>query len=131
MGLEQIALFKSEGVDPGRVAIGHVDRKPDLDYHRALLDTGAYLIYDQISKEKYVPDRVRVQLLLTLVREGYGDRLMLSHDFARVSNWTSTGGGPGLTYILWRFIPWLIAEGMPREAAWAMLVQNPAAFFAF
>jgi predicted metal-dependent phosphotriesterase family hydrolase len=131
MGLEQLALFKTEGVDPGRVAIGHVDRKPDLDYHRAMLDAGAYLIYDQISKEKYVPDRVRVQLLIALVREGYGDRLMLSNDFARVSNWTSTGGGPGLTYILWRFIPWLIAEGMPREAAWAMLVQNPAKFFAF
>jgi len=131
MGREQIRLLREEGVDPARVALGHVDLKPDIDYHRALLDTGASIIYDQISKEKYVPDRDRIPLLLRLVEEGYGDRIMLSGDFARVSSWTSTGGGPGLTYLLWRFVPWLIAEGMPRAAVTAMLVQNPACFFAF
>ena len=35
MGLEQIAVFQEEGVDPSRVAIGHVDRKQEYDYHRA------------------------------------------------------------------------------------------------
>jgi predicted metal-dependent phosphotriesterase family hydrolase len=131
MGLEQLAIFKEEGVDLTRVAVGHVDRKLEYDYHKALLDTGASLIYDQISKEKYVPDRERVALLVRLVAEGYGDQIMLAGDFGRASYWTSTGGGPGLTYILWRFVPWLIAEGMPRQAARAMLVDNPARFFAF
>ncbi len=131
MGLEQIAIFKQEGVDPSRVAIGHVDRRQEYDYHKALLDTGAYIIYDQISKEKYVPDRDRVTTLAKLVSEGYGDRIMLSGDFGRASYWTSNGGGPGLTYILWRFVPWLISEGVPKEAVWAMLIDNPARFFAF
>jgi len=131
MGLEQIAIFKEEGVAPGRVAIGHVDRKLEHDYHKAMLDTGAYLIYDQISKEKYVPDRDRVTTLVRLVSEGYGDRIMLAGDFGRGSYWTANGGGPGLTYILWRFVPWLISEGIPPEAARAMLVDNPARFFAF
>jgi 5-phospho-D-xylono-1,4-lactonase len=131
MGLEQLAIFKEEGVNLERVALGHVDRKLEYNYHKALLDTGASLIYDQISKEKYVPDRERVALLVRLVAEGYGDQIMLAGDFGRASYWTSTGGGPGLTYILWRFVPWLISEGMPRQAAWAMLVDNPARFFAF
>ncbi|HLI91748.1 MAG TPA: phosphotriesterase-related protein [Ktedonobacteraceae bacterium] len=131
MGLEQLAIFKQQGVDLSRVALGHVDRKVEYDYHKALLDTGAYLIYDQISKEKYVPDRDRIRLLMRLVAEGHGDRIMLSGDFARVSYWTTNGGGPGLSYILWRFVPWLIAEGMPREAIQAMLVSNPAQFFGF
>ena len=96
-----------------------------------MLDTGAYLIYDQISKEKYVPDRERVEMLVRLVSEGYGGQLMLAGDFGRASYWTSSGGGPGLTYILWRFVPWLVSEGMPREAARALLVDNPARFFAF
>jgi predicted metal-dependent phosphotriesterase family hydrolase len=131
MGLEQVGIFKQEGVDPGRVALGHVDRKLEYDYHKALLDTGASLIYDQLSKEKYVPDRDRVSLLVRLVSEGYGKQLMLSGDFGRLSYWTSCGGGPGFTYILWRFVPWLVSEGMPKEAARALLVDNPARFFAF
>jgi predicted metal-dependent phosphotriesterase family hydrolase len=131
MGLEQIAIFKQEGVDPSRVAIGHVDRKLEYDYHAAMMDTGAYLIYDQISKEKYVADRDRVATLARLVNAGYGDRLMLAGDFGRASYFTSNDGGPGFTYILWRFVPWLVQEGVPREAARAMLVENPARFFAF
>jgi 5-phospho-D-xylono-1,4-lactonase len=131
MGLEQIEVFRSEGVLPERVAIGHVDRKLEYEYHKALLDTGASVIYDQISKEKYFSDRERVAMLLRLVNEGYGRQIMLAGDFGRASYWTANGGGPGLTYILWRFIPWLIAEGMSKEAAWALLIDNPARFFAF
>jgi predicted metal-dependent phosphotriesterase family hydrolase len=131
MGLEQLAIFKGEGVDFSHVAIGHVDRKQEYDYHRALLDTGAYIIYDQISKEKYVPDRDRVATLVRLVSEGYGGQIMLAGDFGRGSYWTSNGGGPGLTYIIWRFVPWLISEGISRDAAWGMLITNPARFFAF
>lgn len=131
MGLEQIAALREEGVDPSRVALGHVDRKLEYDYHKAMLDTGAYLIYDQISKEKYIPDRDRVALLVRLVAEGYGKQLMLAGDFGRLSYWTASGGGPGLTYILWRFVPWLVSEGMKPEDARAMLVDNPARFFAF
>ena len=55
---------------------------------------GAYLIYDQISKEKYVPDRDRIAMLLHLVADGYGDSLMLGGDFGRASYWTSNGGAP-------------------------------------
>jgi 5-phospho-D-xylono-1,4-lactonase len=131
MGLEQLAILKSQGVNLSRVAIGHVDRKLEYDYHKTMLDTGAYLIYDQVSKEKYVPDRDRVALLIRLVSEGYGDQIMLAGDFGRASYWTANGGGPGLTYILWRFVPWLISEGMTREAIHAMLVSNPAKFFCF
>jgi predicted metal-dependent phosphotriesterase family hydrolase len=131
MGLEQLDIFQAEGVDLTRVALGHVDRKLEYEYHKAMLDRGAYLIYDQISKEKYVADRDRVSLLIQLVAEGYGQQIMLAGDFGRASYWTSYGGGPGLTYILWRFVPWLIADGMPREMAEAMLVGNPATFFAF
>lgn len=131
MGLEQIKLLQSEGVDPRRVAIGHVDHKLEYGYHKALLDTGATLIYDQISKEKYVPDRERIALLLRLVQEGYSKQLMLAGDFGRASYWTANGGGPGLTYILWRFVPWMLTEGISRSAIQQMLVDNPAAFFAF
>ena len=131
MGLEQIAILKENGVDPTRVAIGHVDRNLNYDYHKAMLDTGAYLIYDHLSKEKYAPDSARVALLKRFISEGYGAQLMLSGDFGRNSYYTSNGGGPGFTYILWRFVPWLLSEGVAHEAVLALVVDNPARFFAF
>ena len=50
--------------------LGHVDRKLDWDYHLALARTGAYLGYDQISKEKYAPDARRLEFILRLVAGG-------------------------------------------------------------
>jgi len=128
MGLEQVDLLRSEGVPPGRIIIGHVDRKLDWEYHQRLAGTGVFLCYDQISKEKYVPDSLRVEFILRLVSEGYGRQILVSGDLARRSYWPAygTGGGPGLTYILWRFIPWLRAEGLSEPAIQDILVHNPA-----
>ncbi len=133
MGLEQVALLKSEGVDPGRIIIGHVDRKLEWEYHLALARAGVYLSYDQISKEKYAPDRTRIAFIQRLIAEGYGKQILLGGDMARKSYWPSyqTGGGPGLTYILWRFVPWLRAEGVPEEAIQDLLIRNPARALAF
>ena len=108
--------------------IGHVDLSLDWDYHLALLNTGATVIYDQLSKEKYHPDSKRVEFILRLVAAGYGKQIMLSGDLARRSYWPSYGawGGPGLTYILWRFVPWLVSEGLATEAVEDILIHTPA-----
>ena len=128
LGLEQIHMLISEGVKPERIIIGHVDRKLDWDYHLAMWKTGVTLSYDQISKEKYAPDSQRVEYILRAVREGFGKQIVLGGDLGRKSYWPSygTGGGPGLTYILWRFIPWLRSEGLGEEAIQDLLVHNPA-----
>jgi phosphotriesterase-related protein len=128
MGLEQVALLRAEGVPPERIIIGHMDRRMDWEYHRALLDTGVTISYDQLSKEKYYPDSLRVEYILRIFREGYGDRIMISGDMARRSYWPSYGawGGPGLTYVLWRFVPWLRESGLADDAIEQLLIHNPA-----
>jgi predicted metal-dependent phosphotriesterase family hydrolase len=128
MGLEQIELLRSEGVNPERILIGHVDRNLNPEYHHALAATGVTLSYDQISKEKYYPDRARVELILEMTRAGYGKQITLSGDLARRSYWPSYGkwSGPGLTYILWRFVPWLHEQGLEGSALEDMLVRTPA-----
>jgi 5-phospho-D-xylono-1,4-lactonase len=128
MGLEQIQLLISEGVEPERIIIGHVDRRLEWGYHLTLWKTGVTLSYDQISKEKYAPDSQRVEFILRAVKEGFGKQIVLGGDLARKSYWPSydTGGGPGLTYILWRFVPWLRSEGLSEEAIQDLLVRNPA-----
>ena len=128
MGLEQIALLQLSGVDSSRVIVGNVDRRLEWDYHLQLARTGAYLSYDQISKEKYYPDRRRVEFILRLVAEGFGKQIVLGGDLARKTYWPSygMGGGPGLTYILWRFVPWLRSEGLAQSTLDDILVHNPA-----
>lgn len=128
MALEQIDLLRSEGVKPAHMIIGHLDRKLDWEYHLQIARTGVYLGYDQVSKEKYEPDSKRVEFILRLVKEGFGKQILLGGDLARKSYWPSynTGGGPGLTYILWRFVPWLRSEGLSEDAIDDILVHNPA-----
>lgn len=129
--LEQIRIFEEAGADLEKVCIGHQDLKLDWDQHLAVVKTGARIGYDCISKEHYGPEATRIAFTKRLIDEGYGDQLMLSGDIARQSYLTSYGGGPGFTYILWRFVPWLWSEGVSREDTDRLLIDNPARFFAW
>jgi len=42
VGLDQLRIFTEEGVDPGRVVIGHADSYPVLDHYLTLLGEGRY-----------------------------------------------------------------------------------------
>ena len=131
MGMEQVEMLLSRGVRPGNIIIGHVDRQLDWHYHLDLVQAGVFVCYDQISKEKYYPDAKRIEFILRLVDAGHGHQILLAGDLARKSYWPSyeTGGGPGLTYILWRFVPWLRSEGLEQTAIDNLLLHNPARAF--
>jgi len=124
--LEQLRIFEEAGADLARVTVGHQDRRLVWEDHLAIVESGATIGYDCISKEKYAPDSTRVEFVARLVEAGYGDRITFSGDIARRSYLTSYGGGPGFTYILWRFVPWLWEAGVSRAATDAILVENPA-----
>jgi 5-phospho-D-xylono-1,4-lactonase len=128
---EQIRIFEAAGADLEHVCIGHQDLKLDYDQHLRVVKSGARIGYDCISKEHYGPDSVRVDFIKRLIEEGYGDQIVLSGDIARQSYLTSYGGGPGFTYILWRFVPWLWTEGVSREDTDKLLIDNPARLFAW
>jgi phosphotriesterase-related protein len=131
--LEQIEMLLSGGVPPEKIIIGHLDRKLDWDYHLEIASTGVFMGYDQISKEKYWPDAARIEFIRRLIQSGYGRQILLSGDWARKSYWPSYGfgHGPGLTYILWRFVPLMLEGGISRDDVHALLVENPAQAFAW
>lgn len=131
MALEQVELLLSEGVSTEHILIGHMDRNLDWDYHLAVARTGVTLGFDQISKEKYYPDSQRIDFIKRLISEGFGSQIVLSGDFARKSYFPSYGGGPGLTYILWRFVPLLREHGVEQSAIDQMLIHTPARLFSF
>lgn len=110
--------------------LAHIDRFPDLWYHRRLLETGCNLIYDGPGKAKYYPDQLRVDLLKQLVADGFEDQIMLSNDMGRRSHHTVYGGGPGFTFIKEKFIPRLIDEGLSQEVVDKFMYKNPQRVYA-
>jgi phosphotriesterase-related protein len=79
-GLEQQDLFAAEGVDLGRVIIGHSGDSDDLDYLTKLLDRGSYLGMDRFGIHFVLPDDKRIATVVKLCEMGYAERMVLSHD---------------------------------------------------
>jgi phosphotriesterase-related protein len=131
MGLEQLNILLEEGAEADKILIGHLDRNLDWDYHLRIAKTGAYLGYDNVGKEEFAQDRTRITFIKRLIQQGLGNHILLGCDLARKSYWPSYGGGPGFTYLLWRFVPWMRREGISAEHIEKMLVTNPARFLRF
>lgn len=125
MGLEVIDLVEHYGLDPRRVTLGHVDRNPDLNYHKKMAERGVTLGYDGPSRAKYWPDSVLIDLIKGMCDAGYADRIMLGGDNGRASMWPQYKGGYGHNYILEKFVPRLLEEGIPQAYVDKFLIHNP------
>ena len=128
LGLEQISIFKSMGVDLSRVVLSHIDLSGDLDYMKRLLDAGVNIAFDTIGKIKYQPDTLRAQWLSRLCREGYSSQIVMSMDITRKSHYKANGG-PGYAYLLDTFVPALQKRGVDGRCLKAMLCDNPARIY--
>jgi phosphotriesterase-related protein len=127
VGLDQLRIFEEEGVDPGRVVIGHADSYPVLDHYLAILDHGANLEFDflghRFGTEEAAEPRL-VQLMVELLERGYAGQLLLSQDVCHNSQ-LKANDGFGYTYLQQHFLPTLrtaaVGEGEIRQ----MTVDNP------
>ncbi|MEW4411591.1 hypothetical protein [Clostridium sp. AN503] len=136
MALEQIAIIKEEGVPLEYVNFGHMDRNPDPWLHRKIAETGAYLSFDGIGKIKYAPESTRIHCILELVKSGHQKQILISGDTARKSYYKHYNHGPGLEYIITKWIPRFIEEadeaGLNGKALIEdFFINNPARCFTF
>lgn len=127
LGHEQVAFFKEQGVDLNRVIIGHVDLTGDFDYIFKMIKEGAYVEFDTIGKENYMPDQVRADILKKIQDLGFIDQVLLSMDITRKSH-LEYKGGLGYSFLLDNFIPRLQKSGLTDESIEKMLVKNPQTF---
>ncbi|WP_102029083.1 phosphotriesterase family protein [Salirhabdus sp. Marseille-P4669] len=127
LGHEQVAFFKENGVDLSRVIIGHVDLAGDADYIIHMLKEGAYVEFDTIGKENYMPDQVRADILKKIQELGLIDQVLVSMDITRKSH-LEYQGGLGYAYLLDTFIPLLERSGITDESIDKVLVKNPITF---
>jgi phosphotriesterase-related protein len=131
-GRDQLAFFAQHSVDPERLVIGHCGDSEDLDYLRQLMDTGATIGMDRFGMEHVLPDEARVRVVLELLRLGYADRMVLSHDaafFSRVTPpaWRALNAPQWhMENIPRRIVPMLLDGGATQDDLDQMLVDNPA-----
>jgi phosphotriesterase-related protein len=133
VGLAQLRVFEDEGVDPGRVVIGHADSYPVLEHYLEIIRRGANLEFDFLGMsftpmERHGEPRI-VDLARELVERGHADRLLLSQDVCHNSQLTAYGGN-GYVHLLKTFLPELRAAGVPEAAIHQMTVLNPARILA-
>ncbi len=133
-GLLALQALTGDGVEPSRIVIAHAGDSNDLDYLRAIADSGAWLGCDRFGIEHFNPMSNRIETLIALLAEGYGDRIHLSHDAAcfydfMVGNPFFAGDRPDYLRLTRDVVPALRQAGVTQSQIDQMMVSNPARFF--
>lgn len=133
-GLEQQEIFRSEGVDLGRVVIGHCGDSDDLGYLEELIANGSILGMDRFGIDGYLPTAQRVAVVAEMCKRGYADRMVLSHDASCYLDWIP-GEIPPSTMPHWHYLhisrdvlPALREAGVTEAQIDTMLVDTPRRF---
>jgi phosphotriesterase-related protein len=146
-GVEVVRILSRAGADPGRVIMGHMTHTvPDSWYHRSVMDAGAVIEFDRFGQELYQEadagfnrwglysgeprDSDVVNEIVELVRVGYVDRILMSHDIG-FRNGLRTFGGFGYAHVPYRIVRYLKQQGLDDADIRQLTVENPARLFAY
>ncbi|MDQ3810590.1 MAG: phosphotriesterase-related protein [Chloroflexota bacterium] len=125
VALAQMDILEDEGVDLGRVIIGHCDFYPHPDFHTAVAQRGAFVQFDSIGRGFYEWDiQQRLDWVLRLVDQGFLHRILLSHDVCMKPHLRAYGG-QGYDYVLMGFVPRLRDAGLSSDQIHTLTVDNP------
>jgi phosphotriesterase-related protein len=134
-GLEQVRIFAANGVDMGRVMIGHSNETTDLSYFEKIIDAGCYVGWDRCGLSVTLPLEDQLDTLAALCAKGYAGRVMLSHDKACYMDWFRNEEVDAVQpdwhygYIHTGVLPGLRSRGVTDEQIEKILVTNPRDFF--
>jgi phosphotriesterase-related protein len=129
VGLAQLTILEDEGLDPARIVIGHCDSHPRIEHWREIVRRGAHVQADFLGMSFTPLERAGepkvVELISTLLNEGFEKQILLSQDVCHDSQLASYGGN-GYTYLQKSFLPQLAAAGVNAATIKTITVENPA-----
>ncbi|MEX0787041.1 MAG: phosphotriesterase-related protein [Dehalococcoidia bacterium] len=134
-GLEQQAIFKEEGVDLGRVVIGHSGDSEDIGHLQELIAAGSYIGMDRFGVDVYLTTEKRVATIAKLCELGHADRMVLAHDMSCHIDWfpmeAIRANVPNWHYkhISEDVLPMLRDAGVSDEQIEQMTVASPRRIF--
>jgi len=128
VGLAQLTILEDEGLDPARIVIGHCDSHPRIEHWREIVRRGAHVEADFLGMSFTPLERAGepkvVELISTLLNEGFEKQILLSQDVCHDSQLTSYGGN-GYTYLQKSFLPNLASAGVNEATIKTITVENP------
>jgi phosphotriesterase-related protein len=128
-------MCDEEGVDPGRIVLGHSGDTTDCDHLAELADAGFVLGMDRFGINLETTFKARAETLVEMVRRGYAERLVLSQDTNCYIDWidpaTRAAALPQwhYTHLHDDVIPWVLEHGVTPDQIDTMLVELPRRFF--
>ena len=129
VGLAQLTILEDEGLDPARIVIGHCDSHPRIEHWREIVRRGAHVEADFLGMSFTPLERAGepkvVELISTLLNEGFEKQVLLSQDVCHDSQLASYGGN-GYTYLQKSFLPRLVEAGVNAATIKTITVENPA-----
>ncbi len=86
-----VDYFEQMGLQPGRLVICHIDKRPDPVLHKELARAGYLLEYDTFFRPKYEPEKYLWPLILDMVNSGFSKSIALATDLADSTLWAVYG----------------------------------------
>ena len=135
-----VDCLEEAGADLSRVILGHMDRiAHPMETLVQLASRGCSIAFDTFGQETWVypfnpSDRLsdiqRVDILVALIGEGFGDKLVVSHDVG-YKHRLDKYGGCGYAHILTTVVPHhMRRKGITEQQLQAILIDNPARLLA-
>ena len=134
-GLEQQDIFQQEGVDLGRVVIGHCGDSEELEYLQAIMKRGSYIGMDRFGIDLYLSTEKRVATIARLCELGHAGQMVIAHDASCYIDWfpqeALANAMPNwhFRHISEDVLPALRASGVSEDQIRQMTVENPRRFF--
>lgn len=123
-GLEQVRILLDAGVDPARIIVGHADTVHEPGYHRAIVDSGAWVQFDTIRGASERDTERKLGYLMALLEAGSANRVLLSQDVGRRSL-QRAAGHHGFTFLFGAFRELLFQRGVTPEVFDQLTIDNP------
>ena len=140
VGEQQVRIFEEEGVDLGRVYIGHSNDTTDTGYLIGLLERGVWIGLDRFpgGRTAGTPNwEGRTDTAKKLIDAGFGNRIMLGHDWSVTLTIASKEAQEdrrrynpdGYLFVTRNVLPRLREMGVSENTITRIMVDNPRRFF--
>ena len=140
VGEQQVRIFEDEEIDLNRVYIGHSNDTMDIHYLEGLMDKGVWIGLDRYpgGRTMGTPDwNQRTETAMKLISDGYGEKIMLGHDWSVTISIDSKEGQDsrnkynpdGYLFITRHVLPKLKKLGATSQQIDDLMINNPKRFF--
>ena len=133
-GIPQLEILLDEGIESGKLVIGHCGDTTDMVYLETLLASGCYIGLDRFGIEYLLPTDSRIDVCVELLEKGYEDQIVISQDNNVLMDWfpeklsrkrLGSNNSRTFHYILKDIIPKLIDKGVTEKQIKKLTNENP------